>query len=260
MPSLSKAQDQGIQNLDPRVSTSWELVDLNQDRKTYECEFFQSVISEFTDIAGFPVEIYLHNPENVDIMYGESTIAGFDGPYRSKILMENFQEPYMINIMGAFGNNNIQYAEMPKALWLRDVLDQVNKKYDLDFDPEDRLPMPGDVIHCLWNDERYEIASVNSAEKVFMARKHIWSFVLKPYRDGNEGPEEKEMMFESTPSDNDMDERSVTYEMLTNAQQNREKKKLNQMANTLAKKKIEENINPASLDSEYYGYFNGLKK
>lgn len=173
MPSLVKSKDAHIRMLDPRIKPQWDLLDLSQDRQDYEHEFFQSTISEITDIHGFVVDYYVYNPKSIDLLYGEATQSELDGPYRTKLLIEPFKEPYLINVFGLQGDQRIELAEMPKAIFCRDVQEQVNLKYDLDFDPEDLQPKPGDVVHCLWNNERYEVTNVAGADKVFQGVKHI---------------------------------------------------------------------------------------
>jgi hypothetical protein len=79
-------------------------------------EFYESIVCEFTDIAGFDVEIYLHNAKGIDPIYGESVKSELDGPYKTKLLMEPFKEPYLINVLGFMGDQKVEYAEMPKAM------------------------------------------------------------------------------------------------------------------------------------------------
>lgn len=250
MASISKAKDPGIRSLDTRVLPEWHLLDLTETKQDYEEQFAESVMSEFTDIAGFDIEYYVYDPKSVDVFYGEATKSDLDGPYRTKLLMEPFKEPYLINVFGFVGDQKIEVAEMPKAIFLRDVQEQVNKKYDLDFDPEELQPKVGDVIHCLWNDERYEITNVNSAEKVFQGRKHIWSFTMKPYRIGNEGAAETELLAAEVDLA-DFDDRNETYKKITLKQANKEKKTINKLANKTP--------NDSEVDSSYYGYTTGIK-
>lgn len=260
MPSLANTKDKGISNLDPRVLPEWQLLEFGPDRKTYDQEFYQSTISEFADIAGWPVDIYLYTPSRPDFFFGESTIGEFDGPYRSKMLFEQPGESYLINVLGFVGADVIQNAEMPKALWVRDIGEQINKKYDLDFDPEDRAPLPGDVVHILWDNQRFQVANVTSGNRSFMGVKHTWTFILKPYMVGNEGPTEKEMLFDSQPAATETTEENDTYNVFTNVEQNREKNKMIELANSPKKKEVEKLVSPEALDTSYYGYFNGLRK
>lgn len=43
-------------------------------------------------------------------------------------------------------------------------------------------PMPGDVIKTLWNNRNYEIVDTGAEQSIFMARKLIWEFILRPFR------------------------------------------------------------------------------
>ena len=250
MPSIAKAKDYGLQNLDTRVKPAWELLDLTETRSTFEAEFAESVMTEFTDIAGFTIEYWVFVPKDIDKFYGEVTTSNLSGPYRTKILMEPFKEPYLISVMGFQGDQKSEYAEMPKATFLRDVQEQINRRYDLDFDVDDLQPKPQDVIHCLWNDEKYEITSVNSAEKIFQGRKHTWSFILRPYRVNQESRDETELLT-SDLDFNDFDDRNETYKNLTLKDQNIEKYDTNKKANKASKAK--------EVDPEFYGYKTGIK-
>lgn len=115
----------------------------------YEHEFFESVIDEFTHIAGFLIEYYLMSPENLDVIYGESSLKGYDGLYRTKLVYEPTNETTLIDMFGFSNDDVIQYAEMPKVTFERDINEQLNMKFDIDHDPEERKPMPGDVIKTL---------------------------------------------------------------------------------------------------------------
>lgn len=43
-------------------------------------------------------------------------------------------------------------------------------------------PMPGDVIKTLWNNRNYEIVDIGAEQTIFMAKKLIWEFILRPFR------------------------------------------------------------------------------
>jgi hypothetical protein len=43
-------------------------------------------------------------------------------------------------------------------------------------------PMPGDVVKTLWNNRNYEIVDIGAEQSIFMAKKLIWEFILRPYR------------------------------------------------------------------------------
>jgi hypothetical protein len=46
----------------------------------------------------------------------------------------------------------------------------------------DIQPLPGDVIKTLWNNRNYEIVDIGAEQSIFMARKLIWEFILRPFR------------------------------------------------------------------------------
>lgn len=95
----------------------WELLDLKEETGDYEHELFSSVVSEFTDISGFPVEIYLMKPKNVDDVYGEATLKNYEGPFTSKILYSvDNSEQMLLTTFGLENDFKVEYAEIPKAV------------------------------------------------------------------------------------------------------------------------------------------------
>jgi hypothetical protein len=95
------------------------------------------------------------------------------------------------------------------------------------------------------------MVNVNSAEKVFQGRKHVWSFTLKPYRVNQEGSTETELLAAEVDL-KDFDDRNQTYSKITLKKQNKEKEIINKQANKVPKDPI--------VDPAYYGYQVGIKK
>jgi hypothetical protein len=140
------------------------------DCRTTSEPLFDSIIVEFNDIAGIEVEFWILDPSiNYDTLYGESTEHSYLGPYTTKVVYEVSEEETMTNTFGIVGEEMIQYAEMPKTTFTRDV----TASYE---------PKPGDVIGTTWNDRAYEIVDVHEEAKIFHLNKLIWGFILKPFR------------------------------------------------------------------------------
>lgn len=119
----------------------WELLDLKEETGDYEHELFSSVVSEFTDISGFPVEIYLMKPKNVDDVYGEATLKNYEGPFTSKILYSvDNSEQMLLTTFGLENDFKVEYAEIPKAIWERDINNQTG--LNIEYDYTNRLPQP----------------------------------------------------------------------------------------------------------------------
>lgn len=162
-------------SLDINDKPQWSLIepsDVIDD--TFEVQVFDSVISEFNDIAGFPIDYYvLETGKTEDKLYGEDPMAKFSMPNRSKVLYEPTEENNILNIFGFSSDDTIQYAQMSKSIFSRDISDSFKPKI-------------GDVIHTLWNNNKYEIVDIGGEQKIFKAHKMVWEFILKPYRFGYE--------------------------------------------------------------------------
>lgn len=182
IPTLkaSIAENPDVHMLDTRVLPEWELLDL-YPKDTYEFSLYNSVIDEFTHISGFPIHYYLYSPEFIDPIYGEAPLAGFIGPFPTKILFETPRENFNIDSFGMLTDDTIQYAEMPKTVFQRDIIGHINKRKDIPFPVDQRKPVPNDVIRTLWDDKYWQIEHVATSERVFQGMKLTWNIVLKPF-------------------------------------------------------------------------------
>ena len=153
--------------LTPGSKPQWKLADVSTESQ--EHELFNSVICEYVDIAGIPVEFYIKKHLNTDPLYGESTLEEMDGPYRTSIIYQIQGENNVLSAFGISSDETIEACYLPKTIFARDVKD-------------DYLPIPGDVIRTLWNDKLYEIVNVSFETKVFQLKKMIMEIILRPYR------------------------------------------------------------------------------
>lgn len=147
----------------------WQLYDVTDNNPEF-C-LYDSVVSEFTDIAGFPV-MYYRAKSNMDRLFGEDSNQDYHNPVRTKLIYEPSEEPNIIDGLGIRSDETLQYASIPKSLYIRDIaLGDITLQ-----------PMAGDVIKTLWNNRNYEIVDIGAEQNIFMAKKLIWEFILRPYR------------------------------------------------------------------------------
>lgn len=174
----------------------WELLDLNQTEQEYE--LFDSVISEFNDIGGFPIEYWSLNLSagNPDTLYGENSISEWNGPYTTKLLYEPTNEIEVLNVFGMTSDDTIEAMQISKSIFSRDVSNTF-------------IPKIGDVIKTLWNNKSYEIADVGSESKIFQGKKMIWEFICRPYRYSSQSESADDILFD-TPSEIDFPEINET--------------------------------------------------
>lgn len=234
----------------------WELYDVTPDNPEF-C-LYDSIISEYVDIAGFPIKYY-RAKSKMDRLYGEDSNQDFYDPVDTKLYYEPTDEPNMIDMFGIRSDETLEYSLLPKSTFSRDVVGtvqgvpetltvvdagtgytskhsvptilgptvdptgeglrvditaddngvitkikinsfnkgqnyQVGNTITVDFGDvnavftvasvttEDPIPMPGDVIKTLWNNRNYEIVDVGAEQNIFMAKKLVWEFILRPYR------------------------------------------------------------------------------
>ena len=89
----------------------------------------------------------------------------------TKILYDVTEEPTLTNTFGINSTEMIQYAMIPKEIFVRDITECV-----------DILPVPGDVIKTIWNNRAYEIVDVGEESHIFQLSKMIYEIILKPFR------------------------------------------------------------------------------
>ncbi|MFA5025405.1 MAG: hypothetical protein WC503_02790 [Candidatus Shapirobacteria bacterium] len=143
--------------------------------QTYEHDLFESLAVESNDIFGTEVDYYILtsiDDGNADPFYGEDQNEYYSGPFKTKVTYKPTTELSMIDMFGITSQENITYAQMPKFTFNRDI------------DPN-RDPMAGDIVYMPWNGRAYSITDVGEEENVFLARKFIWEFMMRPYKQTN---------------------------------------------------------------------------
>ena len=228
----------------------WSLYDITDNNPEF-C-LYDSVVSEYTDIAGWPV-LYYRAKTKMDRLYGEDSNQDYYDPVETKLYYEPSNEPNMIDMFGVRSDETLEYSLIPKSNFTRDVGGSVDGvpltidsavggsgyvpsesvlttggsgeglRVDIvttngivtnikinDFNKgfgyligdiitieggdqnstfriattgsEDIGPMAGDVIKTLWNNRNYEIVDIGAEQSIFMGRKLVWEFILRPYR------------------------------------------------------------------------------
>ena len=195
-------------SLNTTYKPQWELLDFQNNP---EYELFKSSINEFTQIAGFPIQYYvkLDEPESTtDTLWGENPISEFSRGYKTKMIYDPTDETQILDAMGITSEDTIEYGQLPKELFERDIEDGYLDDYPTE---KELLPKVGDCIRTLWNNKLYELVDKGAESKIFQAQKLIWEFVLRPYRNSQESDSVHDMVFEDI-NDEDFPDINLTTE------------------------------------------------
>ena len=180
-----------------------EVIDFTKYDK--EAILFDTMASEFVDIAGFKISYYIHDPQNVDRIYGEDPLEGYRGPYSTKLMYQPEKETNLVDVFGIAMGDTIVSAEFTKTTFSRDV--------SAGFIEGQNRPKPKDAIKTLWNNKLYEIVDVADENKVFLGNKMIWTLTLKPFRYSESDVSVDNMLF-TKPTSADMPTWNDTTETL----------------------------------------------
>jgi hypothetical protein len=82
---------------------------------------FESIIGEYTDIAGYPI-VYYRAKSKMDRLYGEDPNQEFHPPVETKLYYEPSDEPFITDMMNLRSDDTLQYGILPKLVFSRDVL------------------------------------------------------------------------------------------------------------------------------------------
>jgi len=173
----------------PCVIPGTPLWNLFSQEQNCEAELFQSLLDEFTMIAGFPIKYYI-SLSNMDQLYGEDATNDYAPPIDTKLVYEPTEEASILDSFGFRGDDVIQYAMIPKI-----TLHQHLGSTFYTYHPSGNIVQPfvGDVITTTWNHRNYEIVDIGSEERIFQGQKHIWELILRPYRFASEGKKAREI-------------------------------------------------------------------
>ena len=165
---------------------TWNLYNI-QDNP--EHQLFESLIMEFTDIAGIQVKYYQRDDSVIyDTLYGEHTNTAYLEYKTTKILYEILDEPNLWSSFGMYGGDVIT-AHIPRGTYYRDVNSESSPKI-------------GDAVHIPWydlSDRAFEVCHVDDDDKAFQLKKRVWVLVLRPYRYSEQSASAREVSVTSAP-------------------------------------------------------------
>lgn len=96
----------------------WSLYDVTDSNPEF-C-LYESIVGEYTDIAGFPV-MYYRAKSKLDRLYGEDANQDYHDPVETKLYYEPTDEPNIIDGFGIRSDETLEYTLIPKANFTRDV-------------------------------------------------------------------------------------------------------------------------------------------
>ncbi len=101
------------------VGPIWELYDITENNPEF-C-LYDSIVSEYVDIAGFPV-LYYRAKSKMDRLYGEDANQNYYDPVKTKLYYEPTNEPNIIDMFGIRSDETLEYTLIPKSTFSRDVI------------------------------------------------------------------------------------------------------------------------------------------
>ncbi len=180
----------------------WDL--FNDYHENPEYNLFDSLINEFSDIAGFPIYYWIKtNIEEADWLYGEDQNETFDGTYQTKIVYEPTEETEVLNSFGLSSDDTLQYIQIAKTKFSEDIAEN--------YGDSNYVPKPGDVIQLMWNGKTYNIVDTGAEQKIFQAKKLVWELICRPYAYSEESESADDILFSEPPSA-DFSEDNTTIE------------------------------------------------
>ena len=197
----------------------WKLLKIDENNPEYE--LYDSLVTEFTEISGWPIYYYIKlGSKNLDYLYGEDPSAQYTKAYETKLIYEPTEEENLLDSFGITSDETIQYMQIPKTVFKETVEYEYKNNYEIDFWVK---PKPGDCIRTLWNNKLYEVVEVGSEQKIFQGRKLVWEMITKPYRHSEDSVSADEMLYE-TPDENDFPNinTTTTTEVLSAYGENKE--------------------------------------
>jgi len=155
-------------------SPVWDLF----NRDGCELQLYESLVEEFTDIAGWKVK-WWKSLANMDTLYGESANNDFAEPVETRLVYQPTEENSIIDAFGFKSDDVIQFALIPRTTFSRDCGTTFST-----YEPSGNIiqPLIGDVITTMWNNRNYEIVDIGGEENIFQGEKPIWSLIMRPFR------------------------------------------------------------------------------
>jgi hypothetical protein len=157
----------------PQCGGGWNLYNIENNP---EHALYDSVIMEYNDITGFPVE-YRKLIANHDELFGEDPNSALSAAISTKMTFEPVDETSILDMFGITSDETMSVVNIPISTFTRDVSGgYAELGYDL------VVPMPGDVIKTLFNNRNYEIVNISKEGVIHQAKKFVYTLILKPFR------------------------------------------------------------------------------
>ncbi len=148
---------------------------------------FDQMLQESTDITGFPIE-FRKLLSNNDQLYGEDSNSNLSEPMITKAMFEPSDETSILDMFGITGDDTMEIVNIPFSTFTRDCSGGYNEI------GSDVLvqPMVGDVVKILFSDRNYEIVNISKENIIFLAKKFVYTIMLRPYRYSEQSDEHRE--------------------------------------------------------------------
>jgi hypothetical protein len=169
----------------------WNLYNIENNP---EHALYDSVIIEYNDITGFPVE-YRKLIANHDELFGEDPNSALTAPISTRMTFEPVDETSILDMFGITGDDTMSVVNIPISTFTRDCS---GSYADIGYDLV--VPMPGDVIKTLFNDRNYEVVNISKEGVIHQAKKFVYTLILKPFRYSAQSEEYTEV-FSGMPDD-----------------------------------------------------------
>ncbi|MFW6014860.1 MAG: hypothetical protein ACOCRK_00320 [bacterium] len=82
----------------------------------------------------------------IDPLYGEDPNSEYTKAFSTKLVYEPTEETNILDSFGITSDETIQYMQIPKSVFIRDVREEFNNKYDKE---KEIIPKVGDCIKTL---------------------------------------------------------------------------------------------------------------
>ena len=184
--------------IDQKVKTTlqgrpeWRYYDISDDNP--EHYLFDSIINEFCMISGF--EIFYYLPLfNWDNLYGEDPNTNLSERIVSKLIYQPQDENNIIETFGITSDETLSFAVTPKTMFTEDCSAVWYSTPSISAN--DIHPIPGMLIHTVWNDRLYEVVNVGDYQTIHQARKPVWEMILRPFRYSHQSIEHHQLLINS---------------------------------------------------------------
>lgn len=165
----------------------WSLYDIspnNCEHKLFEC-----YLTEVCDVAGWPIEYRMLRPNN-EYLWGEDPNSRLSYPTYTKVIYAPETSNNLLDLFGLVNDETIQYMFIPMASFKRDLAMLYNDILGPDAFVKPRV---GDIVKTLWNNFNYEVVSLQEEDNVFMAKKFVFSIILRPFRFSEQSESHREV-------------------------------------------------------------------